>query len=104
MRVGLLLELRSLRSPAKVAAAGGIIHTNIGRFVKAFAAKLGKCSITRAEIRAIVDGMQLAWTLGVRRLQVQSDSMATTVILAKDYELEHQHAALVLKFKELCSR
>ncbi|CAN0854298.1 Putative ribonuclease H protein At1g65750, partial [Linum grandiflorum] len=73
-------------------------------FCEAFAANLGSCSITRAEMRAIVGGMQLAWTLGIRRLQVQSDSMAAIATLAKDYELEHQHAVLVLKFKELCSR
>ncbi|CAN0918088.1 hypothetical protein LINGRAHAP2_LOCUS30667 [Linum grandiflorum] len=55
-------------------------------------------------MRAIVEKMQLAWTLGIRGLQVQSDSMATIAIIAKDYEVQHQHAALVLKFKELCSR
>ncbi|CAN0845830.1 hypothetical protein LINGRAHAP2_LOCUS4218 [Linum grandiflorum] len=30
--------------------------------------------------------------------------MAAISILAKDSELGHQHAALVLQFKELCSR
>ncbi|CAN0919445.1 Putative ribonuclease H protein At1g65750, partial [Linum grandiflorum] len=94
----------TFRSPTKVAAAGGVLHTDTGRFVKAFAANLGSCSITRAEIRAIVDGLQLAWTLGIRRIRVQSDSMTAIAILAKDSELDHQHAALVLQFKELCSR
>ncbi|CAN0917038.1 Putative ribonuclease H protein At1g65750 [Linum grandiflorum] len=94
----------SLRLPTKVAAAGGVIRTDSGCFVKAFSANLGSCSITRAEMRAIVDGLQLAWTLGIRRIRVQSDSIAAIAILAKDFELEHQHAALVLQFKELCSR
>ncbi|CAN0878978.1 Putative ribonuclease H protein At1g65750 [Linum grandiflorum] len=30
--------------------------------------------------------------------------MAAITILAKDSELDHQHAALVLQFKEFCSR
>ncbi|CAN0903367.1 Putative ribonuclease H protein At1g65750, partial [Linum grandiflorum] len=94
----------SLCSPTRLAAAGGVIRTDTGRFVKAFAANLGSCFITRAEMRAIVDGLQLAWTLGIRRIQVHSDSMAAISILAKDSELGHQHAALVLQFKELCSR
>ncbi|CAN0899234.1 hypothetical protein LINGRAHAP2_LOCUS20160 [Linum grandiflorum] len=42
-------------------------------------------------MRAIVDGLQLAWTLGIRRIQVQSRSMAAISILAKDSELDHQH-------------
>ncbi|CAN0922601.1 Putative ribonuclease H protein At1g65750 [Linum grandiflorum] len=55
-------------------------------------------------MRAIIDGLKLAWSLGIRRIQVQSDSMAAIAILAKDSELNHHHAALVLQFKELCSR
>ncbi|CAN0913297.1 hypothetical protein LINGRAHAP2_LOCUS27835 [Linum grandiflorum] len=65
---------------------------------------MGSCSITRAEMGAIVDGLQLAWTLGIQRIQVQSDSMAVIDILANDSELDHQHAALLLQFKDLCSR
>ncbi|CAN0926336.1 Putative ribonuclease H protein At1g65750 [Linum grandiflorum] len=94
----------SLRSPTKSAAAGGVIRTDSGRFVKAFASNLGSCSITRAELRAIVDGLQLAWTLGIRRIRVQSDSMAAVSILSKGSQLDHQHAALVLQFTELCNR
>ncbi|CAN0880709.1 Putative ribonuclease H protein At1g65750, partial [Linum grandiflorum] len=93
----------SLRSPTKSTAVGGIIRSDTGQFVKAFASNLGSCSITRAEMRAIVDGLQLAWTMGIRRIRVLSDSMAAITILAKDSELNHQHAALVLQFKELCS-
>ncbi|CAN0839785.1 Putative ribonuclease H protein At1g65750 [Linum grandiflorum] len=94
----------SLRSPTKLAAAGGVIRTNTGRFVKAFTSNLGSCSITRAEMQAIGNGLQLAWNLGIRRIQVQSDSMTAISILAKDSELRHQHATLVIQFKELCSR
>ncbi|CAN0918177.1 Putative ribonuclease H protein At1g65750, partial [Linum grandiflorum] len=94
----------SRRSPHQTCSCGGGGGGDTGRFVKAFAANLGSCSITRAEMRAIVDGLQLAWTLGIRRIQVQSDSMAAIAIFAKDSDLGHQHAALALQFKELCSR
>ncbi|CAN0916842.1 Putative ribonuclease H protein At1g65750 [Linum grandiflorum] len=87
-----------------VAAAGGLIRDDSGRFVKAFAANLGSCSITRAEMRAIVDGLKLAWTLGIRRIRVQSDSRTAIAIFANASDLDHQHAALVMQFKELCSR
>ncbi|CAN0891178.1 hypothetical protein LINGRAHAP2_LOCUS16853 [Linum grandiflorum] len=55
-------------------------------------------------MRAIVEGLQLAWTLGIGRIQAQSDSMAAIAILTKVSELDHQHAVLVFQFKELCSR
>ncbi|CAN0920858.1 Putative ribonuclease H protein At1g65750 [Linum grandiflorum] len=91
----------SLRSPTKVAAAGGVIRTDTCRFVKAFAANLGSCSITRAEMQAIVDGLKLAWSLGIRRIRVQSDSRTAIAIFAKDSELDHQHAALVMGSSDL---
>ncbi|CAN0929906.1 Putative ribonuclease H protein At1g65750, partial [Linum grandiflorum] len=94
----------SLRSPTKVAAAGGIICTDTGCFVKAFAANLGSCSITRVEMHAIVDVLQLAWTLGILKIRIQSDSRAAIAILTKDSKLDHQHAALVFQFNELCRR
>ncbi|CAN0872549.1 Putative ribonuclease H protein At1g65750 [Linum grandiflorum] len=55
-------------------------------------------------MQAIVDGLKLAWYLGIRRIRVQSDSRAVIAIFSKDSELDHQHAALVLQFKELRSR
>ncbi|CAN0853580.1 hypothetical protein LINGRAHAP2_LOCUS5671 [Linum grandiflorum] len=43
--------------PIKVAIVGGVICMDTGRFAKAFAADLGSCSITQAEMRAIVEGL-----------------------------------------------
>ncbi|CAN0914226.1 Putative ribonuclease H protein At1g65750 [Linum grandiflorum] len=55
-------------------------------------------------MRAIVDGLQIAWSLGIRRIRVHSDSRAAIAIFANDSEFDHQHAALVMQFKELCRR
>ncbi|CAN1131448.1 hypothetical protein LINPERHAP2_LOCUS6410 [Linum perenne] len=33
----------------------------------------GICSITWAELRAIVEGLNLAWSIGIRKLAVQTD-------------------------------
>ncbi|CAN1282044.1 Putative ribonuclease H protein At1g65750 [Linum perenne] len=52
---------------------------------------------------AIVQGMKLAWDLGVRKLLVQSDSKAAIAILQRE-DTDHQHAILVSEFRELISR
>ncbi|CAN0864164.1 Putative ribonuclease H protein At1g65750 [Linum grandiflorum] len=52
---------------------------------------LGCCSITRAEMRGIVEGLKLAWSLGIRRIRVQSDSAAAITILSNGSSLDHQH-------------
>ncbi|CAN1189479.1 AT-hook motif nuclear-localized protein 5, partial [Linum perenne] len=43
------------------AAAGGLVRDCEGRLVVSYAANLGSCSIMRAELRGIIDGMRLAW-------------------------------------------
>ncbi|CAN0841165.1 hypothetical protein LINGRAHAP2_LOCUS3129 [Linum grandiflorum] len=55
-------------------------------------------------MRAVVDGLQLAWSLGICRIRVQSNSMTAITILDKRSSLDHQHTVLVLQFQELCNR
>ncbi|CAN0870343.1 Putative ribonuclease H protein At1g65750 [Linum grandiflorum] len=50
----------SLRSPQRMSAAGGVIRDDRGSFVKAFTMNLGCYSITRAEMRGIVEGLNEA--------------------------------------------
>ncbi|CAN0878490.1 hypothetical protein LINGRAHAP2_LOCUS12509 [Linum grandiflorum] len=64
----------------------------------------GAALLLELKCEPFVDELQLAWNLGTRRIRVQSDSMAAIAILVKDSEPDHQHAALVLQFKELSSR
>ncbi|CAN1845379.1 hypothetical protein LINPERHAP1_LOCUS37823, partial [Linum perenne] len=40
---------------------GRLIHDCEGRLVASYAANLGSCSIMRAQLRGIIDGMRLAW-------------------------------------------
>ncbi|CAN1756352.1 hypothetical protein LINPERHAP1_LOCUS6110 [Linum perenne] len=55
-----LLELDgSLYVNRSRAAAGGVIQDDNGRFIIAFAVNLGTCSIMRAELRGIIEGMKL---------------------------------------------
>ncbi|CAN1756678.1 Putative ribonuclease H protein At1g65750 [Linum perenne] len=82
-------------------AIGGLIRDERGKFVRAFCANVGDCSITRAELRAIVEGVKMAWNLGFRKVAVQTDSRAAIAILQTGIGLTSQHAALVAEFHEL---
>ncbi|CAN1165013.1 Putative ribonuclease H protein At1g65750 [Linum perenne] len=86
------------------AAAGGLIRDHKGNLISYFAANLGSCSIMRAELRGIIEGMSLAWDKGVRRLCIQTDSKAAVSILAKVDNLNHRHASLVEQFHALKNR
>ncbi|CAN1761177.1 Putative ribonuclease H protein At1g65750, partial [Linum perenne] len=80
----------SLHRASNSSAAGGIIRDDQGRFVSAFASKLGICSIVRAEIWVVVEGMVLAWNCGIRKLSVQSDS-AIAELMSRQWEVTIEH-------------
>ncbi|CAI0545229.1 unnamed protein product, partial [Linum tenue] len=50
------------------AAAGALIRDHTGRYIAAYAYNLGFCSITQAELRGAVEGLQVAWNLGYRQI------------------------------------
>ncbi|CAN1149175.1 Putative ribonuclease H protein At1g65750 [Linum perenne] len=64
---------------------------------------IGDCLITRAELGAIVQGLKLAWSIGIRKILIQSDSR-TAVSILQGGEINHQHVAFISEFLELKSR
>ncbi|CAN1127554.1 Putative ribonuclease H protein At1g65750 [Linum perenne] len=87
-----------------LAAAGGIIRTAEGRSLVVFSMNLGCCTITRAEIRGAISGLELAWNYGYRQVELRLDSQAAISILTSRVEPLHQYAAEVCYFREICSR
>ncbi|CAN1131281.1 Putative ribonuclease H protein At1g65750 [Linum perenne] len=85
-------------------AIGGVLRDSDGRFARAFCANVGDCSITRAELKAIIEGMRMAWDLGVERLHIQTDSTTAVSTLLSTVDLSHQHFLLLLEYQELLSR
>ncbi|CAN1228034.1 Putative ribonuclease H protein At1g65750, partial [Linum perenne] len=94
----------SLHTNLSLAAAGGLIRDDQGRFVVGFVTKLGSCSVVRAEMRGIVEGMSIAWNRGIRKLRIQSDSATAIKILSDTTWVNHQHSHLVRMFRELSAR
>ncbi|CAN0912924.1 Putative ribonuclease H protein At1g65750 [Linum grandiflorum] len=65
---------------------------------------LGVYSITKAELRGAVDGLELALQLGIRNVALQLDSICATQLLRGTSNKDHQHAALLGRFRELLDR
>ncbi|CAN1185855.1 Putative ribonuclease H protein At1g65750 [Linum perenne] len=86
------------------AATGGALRSSDGRLMDAFSGNLGKCSITRAEITGLVIGLERAWNLAVRDVAVQVDSACAVALLNGSWNLEHQHACILDRFRQLSAR
>ncbi|CAN0923968.1 Putative ribonuclease H protein At1g65750 [Linum grandiflorum] len=90
--------------PTNHAASGGVLRDNRGNCTAAFACNLGACSITRAKLHGIVEGMELAWNMGVRHLEVHVDSACAITLLSKSTHSTSQHEILIHISKLLMQR
>ncbi|CAN1800862.1 Putative ribonuclease H protein At1g65750 [Linum perenne] len=94
----------SVVQPSGNTSAGGLIRDHLGHCSLAFSANLGKCSITRAELRGILHGLEFSWSSGHKKVRLQTDSQsAASLILAEDPPLR-QHASEVIAIRELLQR
>ncbi|CAN1816372.1 Putative ribonuclease H protein At1g65750 [Linum perenne] len=94
----------SFNPTSNKATTGGIIRSSDGCGLVAFTMNLGCCTITRAEIRGAISGLELAWAYGFRHVELQLDSQAAIAILLSPEDPLHQYMAEVLYFRELCGR
>ncbi|CAN1815658.1 Putative ribonuclease H protein At1g65750 [Linum perenne] len=94
----------SVLQPSGHAGAGGLIRNEFGHCLAAYSMNLGRCSITRAELRGALYGLQKAWELGFRKVLVFMDSTAAIDIFQTKDNIHHQHAAEARCFHELQAR
>ncbi|CAN1128563.1 Putative ribonuclease H protein At1g65750 [Linum perenne] len=84
------------------AAAGGLARDPMGRCLLDYSMNLGSCSITRAEIRGALEGLQHAWEAGHRNV-LQLDSKTAISVLTKG-ETSNQFSLEIAHFRELRGR
>ncbi|CAN1777433.1 Putative ribonuclease H protein At1g65750 [Linum perenne] len=74
------------------AAAGGLFRTGDGRCLLAFCANLGKCTIMKAELRGMFEGLRLAWENQFHKVAVRVDSCAIISLILDEDNPTHQNA------------
>ncbi|KAK9045415.1 hypothetical protein V6N11_059295 [Hibiscus sabdariffa] len=57
-----------------LAACGGVIKDCCDMWIRGFSKSIGRCTILEAELWGIHIGLEMAWSLGCRKLIVESDS------------------------------
>ncbi|CAN1815404.1 Putative ribonuclease H protein At1g65750 [Linum perenne] len=94
----------SVIQPHSQAAGGGIIRDSNGAKLAAFSANFGRCSIMRAELRAAALGLETAWSLGCRRVNLQLDSKAAVDAIVCDAISMGRHSRILQRIHELRDR
>ncbi|KAL4393368.1 hypothetical protein AHAS_Ahas02G0045000 [Arachis hypogaea] len=86
-----------------LASCGGAIRDHRGRWLGGFSRSIGLCSAFNAELWGIHDGLNLAWTMGMRKIIIYSDAAAVIALINNRREL-HNHpnplVRLIAKWKK----
>uniref|UniRef100_A0A2C9W0H6 RNase H type-1 domain-containing protein n=1 Tax=Manihot esculenta TaxID=3983 RepID=A0A2C9W0H6_MANES len=66
------------------ASAGGLLRDSSSNWVIGFGLNIGETSILNAEIIGILVGLQLVWSMGFRRVIVESDSLKAVRLITEE--------------------
>ena len=66
---------------------GGVIRDEMGIWKRGFCTNLGIISNVTAELWGIIRGLELAWEEGIRKIEVEIDSL-TSIMLIKEENRE----------------
>ncbi|EEF39335.1 nucleic acid binding protein, putative [Ricinus communis] len=64
----------SVQKARGVATSRGVIHDDIGNWLRGFFMKMSFCIVTATELWGLYQGLELAWKIGIRRIQVEVDN------------------------------
>ena len=88
----------------KLAGCEGLIRNQWGGWMGGFTHKLGSCSITDVECWGILNGLQLAWEIGCRKVILEADSLCAINSLNNTKSLPSKQRNLTTKCEDLLSR
>lgn len=83
------------------AGCGGIVRDENGGFVIGFAAGLGACSCTEAELWAVLRGLQLVKDRGIQSLAIETDFMVAINLISGGCSSFHPCFNLVKDIRDL---
>ncbi|MBA0555052.1 hypothetical protein Golob_014115, partial [Gossypium lobatum] len=85
------------------AAAGGLVRNHTGCCLRGFCRSLGYCLVLQAEAWGLLDGLELAWQLGYRKVEAESDNL-NLICLLQDNTNADPGEALIRRILNICAR
>ena len=77
----------------------GLPRDNFGTWICGFTFNTGYCTSIRAELFATLMGLEIAWSMGIKKLILESDSTITVNALTQDRDkIDANHAFIVIGF------
>ena len=71
------------------ASCGGLLRNALGEFLTGFAANLGTCPITMAEVCGAYYAWELAWNRGLRKVIIEMHSLSAVSLIQGGVDTKH---------------
>ncbi|CAN1165563.1 Putative ribonuclease H protein At1g65750 [Linum perenne] len=84
--------------------AGGILHNYLEHSVSTFATNPGRCSIMKAELRAVEIELMIAWDGSFKKVHLQLDSLVAVTAILGNQEEDSKYGRTIDTINELRSR
>jgi ribonuclease HI len=91
----------SVTNHGALAACGGVVRNADGVFIFGFSYNSGACTITTAELWAILKGLQLAKDRRFMYIEIESDSTSAVSMISNGCGLRHPYFSLVYQIKDI---
>lgn len=80
-----------------VAITSGPIRYFHGNWIKGFTHNLGSCSVPKAEVWVVLQGLELAWKQGFRKVVIETDSKLVHDLIISKIRPSHPLFSLVMQ-------
>ncbi|CAI9112162.1 OLC1v1012555C1 [Oldenlandia corymbosa var. corymbosa] len=84
--------------------AGGLIRDHLGRWAGGFNMNIGFAMVTGAELWGLLQGLMLAWNMGLRWIQAEVDSESVIKCIGEERQNHGLHAGIIAGIQELKQR
>lgn len=87
-----------------MSTAVGVVRDSDGNWITDFAHNIGRCSVSRAELWGVLNGMKNAWNYGFRKVILETDSKLAVKLIRSSVLHCHPLSNLVLECQGFLKR
>lgn len=101
-----VLKINTDEAPIKssaIASAGEVVRDDKGDWISGFSRSLGVATVLHSELWAILDGLNLAWDRGFRKIILESDSKEAIDIINNGSDFLSSLALVIIDESSFCS-
>lgn len=78
------LNIDGIFSQVEEAGCEGMIHGDCGEWLKGYTLKLVVADVAEAKAWGVIEGLELCWDLGLRKIDVESDALEIVEAIKKN--------------------